>query len=293
MSAQFPLSLGAPFFANLGRIDQQTFDITRTNMNLQNLLSEFSAATQSQNAHATSHTPQSAAANSPVSSNPVNSALQSIKSSFPGGLAGGAAAGGVVALLLGSKSTRKVAKKMAKFGGTAVLGGLAYKAYSNWQDNKALNQTQPLQDQDIQQAAALLSPSTAAEFGAAAETVELAHTALEITLVKAMIAASKADGQIDAVEQKRLLATVEKLNLDSEQKGQLFGLMAADISVQEIAASVETEEARAEVYLAAYLAIEVDDQRERAFLNDLSLALKLPRGLAAYLEQQADQGVSR
>lgn len=107
-----------------------------------------------------------------------------------------------------------------------------------------------------------------------------------------MIAASKADGQIDAVEQKRLLAAVEKLNLDSEQKGQLFGLMAADISVQEIAASVETEEARAEVYLAAYLAIEVDDQRERAFLNDLSLALKLPRGLAAYLEQQADQGVS-
>jgi uncharacterized membrane protein YebE (DUF533 family) len=82
------------------------------------------------------------------------------------------------------------------------------------------------------------------------------------------------------------------MNLNSEQKGQLFSLMAADISVQELADSVRSEEARAEVYLAAYLAIEVDDQSERAFLNDLTLALKLPRGLAAYLEQQADQGVS-
>ena len=30
---------------------------------------------------------------------------------------------------------------------------------------------------------------------------------------------------------------------------------------------------------------------ERAFLNDLAIALALPKGFAAYLEQQADQGV--
>ncbi len=262
-------------------------------MNLQTLLSEFSNAAQGASGQTSQGQPmrqndaiQQAAANEP---NPINSALSSIKNSFPGGLAGGAAAGGVVALLLGSKSTRKVAKKMAKYGGTAVLGGLAYKAYSNWQDNKALNQTQPLHDQDIQQATPQLAD--AGQYGATQEAAERAHTALEMTLVKAMIAASKADGQIDASEQKKLMSAVDELNLNDAQKGQLFTLMAADISVQELAESVRTEEARAEVYLAAYLAIEVDDQRERAFLNDLSLALKLPRGLAAYLEEQADKGI--
>lgn len=179
-----------------------------------------------------------------------------------------------------------MATKVAKFGGTAVLGGLAYKAYSNWQQNKALNQTQPLQDNEIQQAVPQITDASHLE------PVDQAQKALEMVLFKTMIAAAKADGQIDAQEQQRLHSAVQDLNLSAEQQGHLFALMAADISVQEIGASVKSEEARAEVYLAAYLAIEVDDQRERAFLNDLSSALKLPRGLAAYLEQQADQGVS-
>ncbi len=179
-----------------------------------------------------------------------------------------------------------MATKVAKFGGTAVLGGLAFKAYSNWQQNKALNQTQPLQDNEIQQALPQISDASTSA------TVEQAQSALEMVLFKTMIAAAKADGQIDAKEQQRLHSAVQDLNLNAEQQGQLFALMAADVSVQELAAMIKTEEARAEVYLAAYLAIEVDDQRERAFLNDLSSALNLPRGLAAYLEQQADQGVT-
>ncbi len=61
-------------------------------------------------------------------------AAKNAAKNFPvGGLAGGAMAGGLVALLLGNKSVRKTATTAAKFGGAAVLGGLAYKAYRNWQ----------------------------------------------------------------------------------------------------------------------------------------------------------------
>jgi len=124
-----------------------------------------------------------------------SSPLASISSMLPGGLAGGAAAGGVMALLLGSKSTRKMAKKVATIGGSAVLGGLAYKAYGNWQQNRAIEQTQPATTQDIEQAAqislALNDQSTTAE-----------HSALSMTLIKTMVAASKSDGNIDAFEHK-------------------------------------------------------------------------------------------
>ena len=208
-----------------------------------------------------------------------------LASLIPGGLMGGAAAGGVMALLLGSKSTRKMAKKVATLGGTAVLGGLAYKAYGNWQQNKALGQTQPVTEQEIQ-----LAPQTQPQLMHASS--EIAQNPLTMTLIKTMIAASKADGNIDAVEHKRLFDAIEGAQLSASDKGAIFDLMARDIPIREIADAVSQEEHKAEVYLSGYLAIEVDNQAERTFLNNLAMALDLPKGLAAYLEQQADQGVA-
>lgn len=210
----------------------------------------------------------------------------SISSMIPGGLAGGAIAGGVMALLLGGKSTRKMAKKVAKYGGTAVLGGLAYKAYDNWQQNKALGQTRAVSDQDIEQAQ-LAKPAFFAE-ESSNQPVPFA-----MTLIKTMIAASKADGNIDAAEHQRLFDSIEQLKLSSEEKSTVFGWLGQEITVPEIVAAVSSAEQKAEVYLAAYLAIEVDDQRERAFLNNLAIALELPQGFPAYLEQQADSGIEK
>ncbi len=53
-----------------------------------------------------------------------------------GGLAGGALAGGLVGLLAGTKTGRKIGKNALAYGGTAVLGGLAYKAWRDWQSGK-------------------------------------------------------------------------------------------------------------------------------------------------------------
>ncbi len=213
-----------------------------------------------------------------------SSPIESISSLLPGGLAGGAAAGGVMALLLGSKSTRKMAKKVVKFGGTAVLGGLAYKAYDNWQQNKALGQTKAINDNDIAMAAQHLPLTSEASQPNKQQT-------LTMTLIKTMIAASKADGNIDAEEHKRIFDMIEKVDLDTNDKALVFDLMAREITIQEIADSVSLDDHKAEVYLSAYLAIEVDNQHERTFLNNLAIALDLPRGFPAYLEQQADQGV--
>lgn len=213
------------------------------------------------------------------------SPLASISSLLPGGLLEGAAAGGVMALLLGSKSSRKLAKKVATLGGTVVLGGLAFKAHGNWQQNKALGQTQPASDQDIQ-----ITAQSASALDNNSQAIE--QSTLTMTLIKTMVAASKANGNIDASEHKKLSDAIEKVALSADHKAAVFDLMSRNITVQEIADSVSLDKHKAEVYLSAYLAIKLDNQSERTFLNNLEMALDLPRGFPAYLEQQADQGVA-
>jgi uncharacterized membrane protein YebE (DUF533 family) len=239
-------------------------------MNLQSILNSF-----------TQNTKQPPHQNNQASTQ----ATGELSSLIPGGLMGGAAAGGVMALLLGSKSTRKMAKKVATLGGTAVLGGLAYKAYGNWQQSKALGQTQPVTDQDIR-----LVTQTQAQLSDV--STDTAQNLLTMTLIKTMIAASKADGNIDAVEHKRLFDAIEGAQLSANEKGAVFDLMARDIPIQEITAGISQDHHKAEVYLAGYLAIDVDNQAERTFLNNLAIGLDLQRGLSAYLEQQADQGIA-
>lgn len=241
-------------------------------MNVQDILSNFSLESNQQDSNAVMQS---------------SSPLDSLSSMIPGGLAGGAAAGGIMALLMGSKSTRKMAKKVAQYGGTAIVGGMAYKAYDNWQKNKALGQTQAIEHQDIEQASQAYDQLLMMESGTNND-----QSAFDFVLIKTMIAAAKADGQIDATEHQRLFDAIEKLNFTAEDKAAVFDAMGRDITVQEIADLVSLDEQKAEVYISAYLAIEVDDQQERAFLNNLAFALNLPKGFPAYLEQQADQGIA-
>src|SRR5210317_740511 len=93
-------------------------------MNPQNMLNQFLG--QSNQGSQPSTAPQGLAGG-----------IGNLASKIPGGLLGGAAAGGVMALLVGNKSARKFVGKAATYGGAAVLGGLALKAYENWQQGNA------------------------------------------------------------------------------------------------------------------------------------------------------------
>ena len=198
---------------------------------------------------------------------------------IPGGLMGGAAAGGVMALLLGSKSARKIVGNVATIGGTALLGGLAYKAYDNWKQNKPLSQTESLTNNDIERAQSEIPDSTNNQ------------TPLNLILVKSMISAAKADGHLDSDEQKNIFDAVEKMGLNPNDKAAVFDAMSRDISVQELAQGVSEDHHKAEIYLAALLAIDVDRADERAHLDSLAAALGMPEGLPAYLEEQARSGI--
>jgi uncharacterized membrane protein YebE (DUF533 family) len=181
--------------------------------------------------------------------------------------AGGAVAGGLLGMLLGGG--RRHGGGLLGYGGAAALGALALQAYQNYQRQQAGGAPAPgnfLAD-------ALPHASPAAD-----------GSPFELVLVRAMVGAAKADGHIDAAEQRRLFAEVERLGLDAEAKAYIFDLLREDVDLYDLASAATTAEQRAEIYLAARLAIDVDEPAERAYLDALAARLGLPAELRATLD---------
>ncbi len=198
-----------------------------------------------------------------------------------GGLATGAAAGGLVALLLGSKKARKIGGKVVGYGGAAVLGGLAYKAWQDWSARRAA----PTQAAPAGRPAEALPPPPPA---GSAFDLAAAHSRdgadARIAVVRAMIAAAKADGHIDAEEQRRLFQRIGELQLDPEEKAFVMDELAKPGDAAAIAALAAGPEQAAELWLASRLAIDPDDAKERAYLDELARRMELPADLVAHLE---------
>jgi uncharacterized membrane protein YebE (DUF533 family) len=189
-----------------------------------------------------------------------------------GGFMSGAAAGGLLGMLLGSKKVRGMTGGALGYGGAAVVGALALKAYQNYQQNKAATAVSP---------AALASvPTEALPHASPAAD----GSSFQLVLIRAMVGAAKADGHIDAIEQKRLFSEVERLGLDSESKAFVFDLLQQPVDLNAIASAVATPEQGAEVYLASRLAMDPDHPAERAYLDALAARLKLPAEMRKHLE---------
>lgn len=237
-------------------------------MNLQNLFNQFIGAGDS----------TSSAGNAAQG---IGDTLSMLGDKLPGGLAGGAAAGGIMALLMSNKTARKYAGKAAGYGGAAVLGGLAYKAYSNWQHDKGKHSTawSGAEDMRLEQRESFTA-------------VDAQTPDFQLQLIKSMIAAAKADGHIDASEQQRIFNAVEEMDVTMEVKGVIFDLLQQTITVEELAAGMDSIEQKSEVYLVACLVIDVDHPSEQAHLDQLEAALKLPEGLAQQLQWQAQRAMA-
>jgi len=211
------------------------------------------------------------------------------------GVAGGLAAGGVLGLLIGNKKVRKkvgkVAGGVAGYGGAAVLGALAHRAYQNWQSGKQAPQSGTPGPAAQATPAQLASdppepPPEGSKF--------LPETApardgrpFELALVMSMIAAANADGHIGPDEQRVIFDQVGQLPLDAEDKAFVFDALAKPPSLQDIADLADGPEQAAELYLASRLAIDPDHPMEQAYLEGLASRLSLPPELVSQLEDQA------
>jgi uncharacterized membrane protein YebE (DUF533 family) len=208
---------------------------------------------------------------------------QLLGSGAAGGFAGGLA-GGLAGNLLSSKSGRKMGKKALKMGGIAAVGALAYTAYRRY----SANATAGGQAMGSQSNKPELSPAPAGSAFLPEKEDFAAQEALGLTLVRAMIAAARSDGRLDAQESQAIFQRIESLGLDPESQSLLIAEMGRPVDVDAIINSAHSPEVAAEIYIASLLAIDVDTTAEHSYLAMLAARLNIPPDLAEELRNQVE-----
>lgn len=102
-------------------------------------------------------------------------------------------------------------------------------------------------------------------------------------LLRAMISAAKADGQIDQGEMDRILGKLSEAGSDSEARDFVLSEMRGPVDLDRLVAEVKTPQQAAQVYAASLLAIDVDTSAEKAYLGRLAQALSLPPQVTAHI----------
>jgi uncharacterized membrane protein YebE (DUF533 family) len=190
----------------------------------------------------------------------------------------GAALGGLGTLILGTEAGRSLAAAAAKLGGLALIGGLAYKAYQNYQQGQPAptgTRSPPAQQS--------LLPAPA---GSGFEPDAVSHDGATL-LIRTMIAAAAADGRIDANEQKSILGGFERAGSAGEAQRFLLQEIEHPASPDDIAAEVSSPEQAVQVYTAARIAVDVDTEEEHAFLAALAERLGIDDALTAHIDAAA------
>ena len=189
-------------------------------------------------------------------------------------LASGAVAGGLAALLLGTKSGRKLGKNAIKYGGLALVAGLAYKAYRDHQAGQ-----RPPQDPAAAAEPDLIAPPADTAFMPSASE----ENSRALALLTAMIQAAKADGYIDQDEQGRIFEKLDTVDLDAEAKAFVLEEMRKPMDLDRVVALADTPETAMELYAASLVAIDPDHPAEKGYLDMLAARLGLDPGLVEHL----------
>jgi uncharacterized membrane protein YebE (DUF533 family) len=189
----------------------------------------------------------------------------------------GAALGGLGALILGTGAGRSLAGSAIKLGGLALIGGLAYKAYQNYQQGLP-----PLTGAKAGAPQALLAAPDGSGFEAEATTNDDATL-----LLRAMVAAAAADGRVDAAEQKKILSGFGKSDLDAEARQFFAREFEHPATADELAEACSSPEQATKIYTAARLAVDVDTNAEHEFLAALADRLGIDQDLAAHIDAAA------
>ncbi len=178
----------------------------------------------------------------------------------------GALGAGVLAMLLGTGAGRRLTGSALKLGSLAALGGLAYKSFQNWQgvhSTKAVEQGTPVD-----------------------QLAESDAEGRSQVLMRALIAAAKADGHIDDEELGKIQAKVAELGLDDDSSEFIKAELAKPLNAAEVASGADSPTTAAEIYLVSYLLMGSQNAQEKAYLHDLAQQLGLKPTLVAELERK-------
>lgn len=153
------------------------------------------------------------------------------------------------------------------YAALASLGMAAFQAYQAWQRQQATAPQQAFQTVDQLD-------------GPAAE----AHSH---AVLRALIAAAKADGRIDESEQQLISTELGRHTDDPQLQQWLDAEVAKPLDAADFAEFASDPAVAAEVYLASVMLVDDQQDAERNYLDDLAGQLQIDPQLQLHLEQQA------
>ncbi|MBH3426341.1 tellurite resistance TerB family protein [Pseudomonas alkylphenolica] len=175
-----------------------------------------------------------------------------------GGGGGGASAGGYTQGRSGGGTN---------YAALASLGMMAFQAYQSWQRSQAAAPQQAVRTVDQ-----LSGP----------EAEDHSHA-----ILRALIAAAKADGRIDKQEEQLIYAEIKRQTDDPQLQQWLDEEVSKPLDAAEVAQSAQDPAMAAEMYLASVMLVDDQQDAERAYLDELAGALQIDPTLQLHLEQQA------
>jgi uncharacterized membrane protein YebE (DUF533 family) len=157
-------------------------------------------------------------------------------------------------------------------GALALLGSLAYSALKKSQMQASGGRTE-LTPKELEKNAPLgvRPPETPQE--------EEELQTIAMLVIRAMINAAKADGQIDGAEMSRIMGKLKEGEADEEAQSFMINEMKKPFDPEGLIRDVNKmgkPEVAVEVYAASLLAIEVDTPAERDYLVRLAKELGIP-----------------
>ncbi|NWA86450.1 tellurite resistance TerB family protein [Pseudomonas sp. D2002] len=174
-----------------------------------------------------------------------------------GGLLGGAPSGGTTQARSGGMN----------YAALASLGMAAFQAYQAWQRQQATAPQQAIQTVDQLDGAEAQAHSHA--------------------LLRGLIAAAKADGNIDAQEQQMISAEIGRHTDDPQLQQWLDAEAAKPLNAADFAEYASDPAVASEIYLASVLLVNDQQIAERNYLDALAEQLQIDPQLQLHLEQQA------
>jgi len=112
-------------------------------------------------------------------------------------------------------------------------------------------------------------------------TPEAPANAEALLLIRAMIAAANADHAVDDVERHAILEKVTASGLGAEERGFIEAELSNPVDLRALVAQVKSPEMAEQVYAVSVLALEVDSDAERNYLQRLAAALNLDTATVA------------
>lgn len=159
-------------------------------------------------------------------------------------------------------------------GAMAMLAGVAFQAFKN------MNR-QP--DSPRMALAASEPPLGMRPPGNKQEEEELEATASVV--LKGMVNAAKADGQIDSDEIQKILGRLQEAGADASVQQMIMEQMQGPLDLDGLVREIPDEAVAAQVYLASLFAIAVDTDAETEYLRQLARRTGLDSGVVQQLHQ--------